>query len=177
MLPESKRSAAAIKAACGRGRYGAAVILFVPLLLIIALVLRIDRKDAAAAPQVFADPAECVTAFILAEQAGDRDAQLGCFAGPLFDGRQSDSAKTSSTPDGHRPTGKLAGFAITELDYAGPNAATLVLERVYRQGSQRDRVRLRKADDGWKIVELTALGQFAQPIPYGTPVSATAGSP
>lgn len=167
MVTELKKPERPLKAACCRGWNVAVLILFVPVLLVIGLLLRAERSSAGGSARVFADPADCVTALMLAQQAGDRDAQRNCLAGPLLNSRQWDSS--TRTVD----AGGLAGFAITDVDYPASHEATLVLERVYRAGSQRDRVRLRETDDGWKIVELTALGRFAQAIPYGTPVTET----
>jgi len=120
-------------------------------------------------------PAACVSAMVLAEQEGDVDAYLDCFAGELYEklrSRMAGKPPEQVAAQLKSSTVNLTGFAMTDLQLTEPASATLNLERGYKVYNERQQVRLRQVSGVWKIVELKALERFAPEIPWGTPVSA-----
>jgi len=132
------------------------------------------RAVAPATPVADDDPEGCCYRMLSAQRAGDVQAYLDCFTGELRQLRteqlQRKSAEAQSAELRERALA-LTGQVTRDLQLSEPNRATLVLERVFTQHSERQQVALRLTDGGWKISSVQDLGRIESRIPYGTPVS------
>lgn len=150
------------------------MILAVAGLLVVVVMSRPTRTPTeSSSSNDDAGPDACVAAMVAAEKSGDVDAYLDCFSGPLRDQLQSRMAKQSRerlAAELRSGAADLTGHATTDLKITQPDAATLVLERIYTQHNERHQISLSRAFGVWKIVEIKPLERFAPEIPYGTPV-------
>jgi hypothetical protein len=152
------------------------VVTFLCCVLIgaVALFSRPAATNSAVADEAFRTPAGTVAAMMAAWQADQRDAFLDCFAGPLrADLQDRISVKISrlTLEEPRSVESELTGFATTGWEFAKPDSASVVLERIYRDFNERQRLELQQINGDWRIVAVTDLGQFDPKIPYGTPVS------
>jgi len=151
------------------------VVAFCCLLIgTVALLSRSAATNSAAVDKAFRTPAGTVAAMMAAWQADERDAYLNCFAGPLRADLQDRTTAKNSSLILREPSGvasELTGFATTGWEFAKPDSASVLLERIYRDFNERHRLGLKQINSAWKIVEITNLGQFNPKIPYGTPVA------
>jgi hypothetical protein len=128
-------------------------------------------------------PEACIAAAIAAEKSGDFRAYVNCFTGESQAKLQS-RAKTKTEEMANelrRGSADLTGFSISEIRFSDSSAgvksgapvvksATLVVQRIFRQFDERQRVRLLEIDGNWQIVQITPLDRVTPPVPYGTPV-------
>lgn len=126
-----------------------------------------------------AGPADCVSAMVVAEQAGDVDAYLDRLGGPLRETLEAQAAtkpKEEIAAQLRGATTGMTGHATSNLKFPqpGPNgtrsSATLVLERIYRDYNERFNVRLERIGGEWKVVNVEPMERYAPEIRYGTPV-------
>jgi hypothetical protein len=59
---------------------------------------------------------------------------------------------------------------MTDVTFADPDHATLVLERIHKDHTRRQQVTLVRDSGRWQIADLSAPDQQTPAIPYGTPV-------
>lgn len=119
-------------------------------------------------------PEQCIQRWLEAAQAGDAETYLSCFAGKMRD--RLGSGFNSRSPEDSRArlksgTADLRSYVTTDTKHISDTEATLLLERIYWDRNDRERVRLKRFGDEWKIVEMTPVDRFAPEIPYGTLVA------
>jgi hypothetical protein len=118
-------------------------------------------------------PEACVARLLAAEQRGDVRAFLDCFAPSrrtkletLWQGRSQSriAAEVQSQSVG------MVGRAVTEVTFPDPDHARLVLERIHKEHTLRQRIEFVRTDGHWQIADLSAPEHETPAIPYGTPV-------
>jgi hypothetical protein len=151
---------------------------FAAAVALLAVVMALSRQSPAPAPAARTDapfdtPDGAVAALVAAEQAADVAGYADCFAGELrekIEARMVEAAGDTFAEELRSRATNLTGHVTTDLQQPDADSAALVLERIFRNHNSRSRIRLRRYGSQWKIVEQTALDNFAPEIPYGTPV-------
>ena len=108
-----------------------------------------------------------------AAQSGDVSGYLKCFDGTLHETlarRLQEKNLAAASTELKAAESDLRSFVISDWTEPKPDEVMLVLERIYSGFNKRHRVRLRRFDTTWKIVQLSELDRQAPDIPYGTPV-------
>jgi hypothetical protein len=156
MKPEAARKRAAALALTGALMAGAVVL---------------SRRSAVVTPPA---PESAVWRMLDESRAGRVDGYLDCFTG-------STRAELENTARGMTPGGFSAylresvkpvkGVAVYDLERTGPDAARLVVEYVYPEQNERQRMTLELEGGAWRIAAAEASQRFRPLIPYGKPVS------
>ena len=119
-------------------------------------------------------PEKCIQRWLEAAQAGDAKTYLNCFAGRMHD-RLASGFNSRSVDDSNARlksgTADLKSYVTTDTKRLSETEATLLLERIYGDRNDKERVRLKRFGNQWKIVEMTPVDRFAPEIPYGTLVA------
>ncbi len=116
-------------------------------------------------------PEDGIYAMFDAARAGDAQAYLDCFSGPLRDqlaatAREDASAKFKSYLLSQNS--KVQGMAVTITDRPNPDEARVRLEYVYSDHNEIQNIRLRKEGSRWKIVDMDSAQPEQPVVPYGT---------
>lgn len=154
------------------------ILLIVVALLIVGALLfavRTAGVESHSAPQADDSPEACIARLLSAEERGDSRAYLECFTDPQ-------QRKLEITWQGRAPSqiatelrsqfAGLVGRATTDLKFADPDHAGLVLERIKEDHTERQQVILIREGGRWQIESLSKPDWQAPAIPYGTPVFA-----
>lgn len=153
-------------------RRAAAVLGAVVLLSATVLVARPGRPRPAALAGTNVEPEDCIAQMIRAQQRGDVDAYLACFAGEFYDrlaARMDAQPRSRVCAELQHSAAGLMGHACTSREVAG-EMAVITLERIFASYNERQRVRLRRNGRTWRITDVETLQRYAPSIPYGTPV-------
>jgi hypothetical protein len=118
-------------------------------------------------------PQSCITRLLAAERSGDTNAYLSCFSEEQRTAlqtswRQRPNRQTSAELR-YRSAG-MVGHAVSDVEFAEPDRATLILERIEKDHTERQRVDLSRRAGRWQIAKLAAADWQRPAIPYGTPV-------
>jgi hypothetical protein len=119
------------------------------------------------------DPAAAVADMLTAEREGELDVWLGSFGGDLHTqlARQVAAVpREQGVAELRRGTATLLGCVTHSVEQIASDRAVVVVERIYRDSNERQRLELQQLDGQWKIVAQTVNERFAPEIPYGTPV-------
>ena len=118
-------------------------------------------------------PQACIARLLAAERTGDVSAYLACFAE-----EQRAALRTSwrQRPDRQlaaelreRSAG-LVGHAVSDVEFVEPDRASLILERIEKDHTERQHLDLSRLAGRWQIAKLDAPDWHRPAIPYGTPV-------
>ena len=117
------------------------------------------------------NPEDGIYAMFDAARAGDAQAYLDCFSGPLRE-QVAAAAKEDSTAQFRAyllsQNSAVQGMAITETSRPGPEEALLRVEYVYSDHNEVQNVHMQKENGRWKITNIDET-QPAQPlVPFGT---------
>lgn len=148
---------------------------FVATLALLAGALYLGRGGPRPTVQSATSPAGCLERMFRAAEQGDVPTYLDCFTGQQRDrlvnelNRQSEADFAASLLEAVRT---LKGRAISGPTDTAPDAsrATLAVERIYGQHTERQRYHFLRETDGWRIASVDAVEKLRSPIPYGTPV-------
>jgi hypothetical protein len=66
---------------------------------------------------------------------------------------------------------KVKGVAVYDVQRSGEGAATLVVEYVYQDQNERQRMSLRKEGESWRVESAEPSRRIQPVIPYGKPVT------
>jgi hypothetical protein len=147
-----------------------AAVLILGAAVFIARTPRVELRSAAPADD---SPEACVARLIGAEQRGDSRAYLDCFAPSrrtkletLWQGRLQShiAAELRDQP------ATLVGRAVTDVTFTDVDHAKLVLERIHKDHTRRQEIKLVRDAGRWQIAELSTPDRQTPAIPYGTPV-------
>jgi hypothetical protein len=120
------------------------------------------------------EPESVIWLLLEKSKAGDVEGYLDCFTGqtraqlettaqgmglPQF----SDYLKQSVAP--------VKGVAVYDVQRPSEGLTTLVVEYVYQDQNERQRMSLKKGKDRWRIETAEASQRIQPVIPYGKPVS------
>jgi hypothetical protein len=128
------------------------------------------RREAPEPPQ----PEDLIWTLIEAAQTGDVEIYLSCFGGALR--TQLDNTVLEMTPTGfsgylQTSSSPLTGVAVYDVEVTGSDGASLTVEYVYRDATERQNMSLDMAKGGWKIVDLDRSKRAKPLIPYGSPAA------
>jgi len=118
------------------------------------------------------NPEDGIYAMFDAARAGDAQAYLDCFSGPLREQLVATAREDVKFKEYLlRQNSAVQGMAVTITDRPNPDEARVRLEYVYRDHDEVQNVRLKREGARWKIVNMDGA-QAAQPVvPYGTKVT------
>jgi hypothetical protein len=138
--------------------------------VIIATVILWTSRDVPEPPR----PENLIWTVIEAAQSGDVDTYLDCFAGDLR--TQLDHTVLELTPAGfsdylRSSSEPLTGVAVYDVVVGDDDGASLTVEYVYRDATERQGMRLDLGRGGWKIVDLDRSKRAKPLIPYGSPAA------
>ncbi len=160
--PESKQSRA---------------IFLLPIVVAIIGALTLASRSRPASPQPSLPPGDspesCITRLLVAERAGAVNEFLDCFSPQLrTELRETWRAQgdRQAVAELRERSAGLVGHAISDLDLAPPDRASLILERIEKDHTARQRVELQRIDGRWLIAKLATADWQRPAIPYGTPV-------
>jgi len=151
-------------------------LLILPALLIVgacAVIARMPRVESAAAPIEGDTPEACISRLLVAEQRGGAREYLDCFTASqraTLEALWQERSQSQIVADLQSQSVGLVGCAVTDITFAGPDYARLVVERIYKDHTRRQHVALMRDRGGWQIAELDTPEHQTPPIPYGTPV-------
>lgn len=119
-------------------------------------------------------PEDLIWRLVEAAQGGDIDTYLGCFGGALR-GRL-DAIVLEMTPGGfadylRSSSEPLTGVAVYDVEVAPDDRASLTVEYVYRDATERQRISLALGRGGWAITDLEGSRRAKPLIPYGAPAA------
>ena len=146
------------------------VATIITVLVLGAVLVWTVRREAPEPPQ----PEDLIWALIEAAQAGDVETYLDCFGGALR--TQLDNTVFEMTPTGfskylRSSSDPLTGVAVYDVEVTDSDRATLTVEYVYRDATERQRMQLELFRGGWKIVDLDRSKRAKPLIPYGAPAA------
>ena len=145
--------------------------LAVPVLLAIALAAAaIAMRGKGRLPDT---PEGAVRAFFAAAQDGDAAAYLSLLSGPMkgsFEETQSQLGGAAFSGKLRDTVAGLKGFAVSRATDTADDRATLDVELVFADRSQRQRFALVRESRGWLIAAIDRAEVEKPAAPYGSPV-------
>jgi hypothetical protein len=152
-------------------------LLILPAALLIlgvcAVIARTPRVESAATTREGDTPEGCISRLLAAEQRGDMRAYLDCFTltqRAKFEAHWQRRSQTQIAAELRNPSAGLVGRAVTDVTFADPEHARLVLERIHKDHTRRQQVILIRDNGHWLVADLAAPEHQTPAIPYGTPV-------
>src|SRR5262245_34008834 len=121
-----------------------------------------------------ATPEDVVWRMSDATGEGDVQAYLDCFGGALKQNLQKtadDMGESQFSRYLKELSDEVTGIAVSDLELANEQTATLKVEFVFRGRNQAQRHGFKLLDGVWKITEVDGAEQIKTLIPYGTYVS------
>lgn len=117
------------------------------------------------------NPEDEIYAMFDAARAGNTQAYLDCFSGPLHDqlaatAREDSAAKFKAYLMGQNSA--VQGMAVTITDRLSPDEARLRVEYVYTDHNEIQNVHLKKQGTRWKIINMDVVQPVQPVLPYGT---------
>jgi len=125
--------------------------------------------------EVAGSPTDCLERMFRAAEKGDVPAYLDCFRSPQRERLRREAAAQTTDDFAASLTNAvrtLKGRAVSGPGGAGPDAdrATLNVERIYAQHTERQSYHFVRDSEGWRIDAVGAVEKHQPPIPYGTSV-------
>ena len=116
-----------------------------------------------------ADPEDGVYAMFDAARAGDAQAYLDCFSGPLRE-QLAATAKEDAKFKEYliRQNSAVQGMAVTVTDRPNADEARVRLEYVYSDHNEVQNVHLKRVGARWKIINIDGAQPVHPLVPYGT---------
>lgn len=118
------------------------------------------------------EPREAVWRMIDASKEGAVDDYLACFTGDLRARLEASTAELGEEGFAAYLDGRveeLKGVALYDVEQE-PDTASLTIEYVFAEQSERQRLHLEKTRAGWRIARAEASRREKSLIPYGTPI-------
>jgi hypothetical protein len=146
------------------------VATIVTILVLGAVLIFTMRREPPEPPE----PEDLIWTLIEAAQTGDATTYLGCFDGKLR--TDLDHTVSELTADGfadylRSSSDPLTGVAVYDVEVTDGDRASLTVEYVYRDATERQRMQLELVKDDWKIVDLDRSKRAKPLIPYGAPAA------
>ena len=115
------------------------------------------------------NPDDGIYAMFDAARAGDAQAYLDCFSGPL---RDQIAATAKEDPKFNeylkRQNSAVQGMAVSVTDRPNADEARVRLEYVYSDHNEVQNVRLKKEGARWKIVSMDGAQPMQPLVPFGS---------
>ncbi len=123
------------------------------------------------ARRVPSNPEEGIYAMFDAARAGDAQAYLDCFSGPLRE-ELAAAAKENSAAEFKayliRQNSAVQGMAVTVTDRPNPDEARARVEYVYSDHNEVQNVRLKREGARWKVISMEGAQSIQPLVPYGS---------
>lgn len=119
------------------------------------------------------DPRTPVAALLQAQRDGDAEACRVHLAGAAleeFEARWQGLPSSQFAAELRSWLVGLKGHATTDLNRHAPDAAILVLELIFADRNERQKLELRRTDGAWKVTRRAPAERLVPKVPYGTPV-------
>jgi len=115
------------------------------------------------------NPEDGIYAMFDAARAGDAQAYLDCFSGPLRE-QLAATAKEDAKFKEYliHQNSAVQGMAVTVTDRPNAEEARLRVEYVYGDHNEVQNVRLKKEGGRWKIINIDGAQPVQPLVPYGT---------
>ena len=116
-----------------------------------------------------ANPEDGIYSMFDAARAGDAQAYLECFSGPLRDQLAATTKEDANFKEYLiRQNAAVQGMAVTLTDRPNADEVRARLEYVYRDHNEVQNVRLKREGARWKIVTMDGAQPTQPLVPYGT---------
>ena len=124
---------------------------------------------AIAAKRAPANPEDGIYAMFDAARAGDAQAYLDCFSGPLRE-QLAATAKEDAKFKEYliRQNSAVQGMAVTVTDRPNADEARVRVEYVYSDHNEVQNVHLKREGARWKIINMDGAQPVQPLVPYGT---------
>jgi hypothetical protein len=120
------------------------------------------------------EPENAVWRLLDESRSGSVDRYLDCFTGGMRAQLEA-TARGMSLPKFSdylkESVGKVKGVAVYDVVRPGPEEAALVVEYVYQDRNERQRMALKLQNGSWRIASAEGSERIQPLIPYGKPVS------
>ena len=107
-------------------------------------------------------------------RTGSVEGYLDCFTGPTRAQLES-TARGMTLPKFSdylkESVARVKGVAVYDVARAGPHDAALVVEYVYQERNERQRMTLKLENGAWRIASADGSQRIQPLIPYGKPVT------
>ncbi|MGA3323342.1 MAG: hypothetical protein ABSF45_02630 [Terriglobia bacterium] len=115
------------------------------------------------------NPEDGIYAMFDAARAGDAQAYLDCFSGPLRE-QLAATAKEDAKFKEYltRQNSAVQGMAVTVTDRPNPDEARVRLEYVYSDHNEVQNLHLKREGARWKIINMDGAQPTQPLVPYGT---------
>ena len=115
------------------------------------------------------NPEDGIYAMFDAARAGDAQAYLDCFSGPLRD-QLAATAKEDAKFKEYliRQNSAVQGMAVTVTDRPNADEARVRVEYVYSDHNEVQNVHLKREGSRWKIINIDGAQPVQPLVPYGT---------
>jgi len=115
------------------------------------------------------NPEDGIYAMFNAARAGDAQAYLDCFSGPLREQLAATAAEDAKFKEYLiSQNSAVQGTAVTVTDRPNADEARVRLEYVYSDHNEVQNVHLKREGARWKIIKLDAAQPVQPLVPYGT---------
>jgi len=125
-------------------------------------------------PKTPEEPENVIWRLLDQSRAGSVDGYMDCFTGSMRQ-KLEVTARGMSLPRFSEylkeSIEKVKGVAVYDVQRSGEGAATLVVEYVYQDQNERQRMSLRKDGESWRIEAAEPSRRIQPIIPYGKPVT------
>jgi hypothetical protein len=116
-----------------------------------------------------ANPEDGIYAMLDAARAGDAQAYLDCFSGPLRDQLAATAREDAKFKEYLiRQNSGVQGMAVTVTDRPNADEARVRLEYVYSDHNEVQNVHLKREGARWKVINIDGAQPVQPLVPYGT---------
>jgi hypothetical protein len=125
-------------------------------------------------PKTPEEPENVIWRVLDQSRAGSVEGYMDCFTGSMREQLEV-TARGMTLPRFseylRESIEKVKGVAVYDVQRSGEGAATLVVEYVYQDQNERQRMSLRKEGESWRIESAEPSSRIQPVIPYGKPVT------
>ncbi|SPE30963.1 exported hypothetical protein [Candidatus Sulfopaludibacter sp. SbA3] len=143
------------------------------LLLAALLATAVLRKTVVRQTALAATPQDTIYGMLDAARAGDGNAYLGQYAGPMeAQLRQAIAEKTAADFKGYlqASNAEIKGVAVSEPKTLSDREVEVRVEFIYQDRNEVQRMVLEKFSGNWKITRVDGAERVKTLVPYGSPV-------
>jgi hypothetical protein len=120
-----------------------------------------------------AEVARAIESFLHAEATGNLAAYREAITGPLaaqIESRLRQESAVSVADSIRQGAQDLKGQVSSDVQFDGPDAATISVELIFADRHEQRRIELRRTGDRWRVSSSRTERTFAPAVKYGTPV-------
>jgi|SRR5262245_37328464 len=144
---------------------------FVLTLVLVAGAVFLSYRQRPKTPE---EPENVIWRMLEQSRAGSVEGYMDCFTGSMREQLEV-TARGMTLPRFseylRESIEKVKGVAVYDVQRSGESAATLVVEYVYQDQNERQRMSLRKEGELWRVESAEPSRRIQPIIPYGKPVT------